>query len=59
VKRQDYCLTDPKNRTKIIKAQNVVFIEDNENKSEKTKHGLGLEKNAQLEIEPVLLHEEN
>lgn len=58
MKRQDYRLTDPKNPTKIIGAQNMVFIEDTENKSENTKHGFGLEKNAQLEIEPVLLHEQ-
>jgi hypothetical protein len=32
----------------------MVFIEDTEN----TKHGFGLENNAQLEIEPVLLHEQ-
>jgi hypothetical protein len=55
---EDYCLTDPKNSTTIIRAQNMVFIEYTENKSENTKHEFGLEKNAQPETEPVLLHEQ-
>jgi hypothetical protein len=36
----------------------MVFIEYAENKTENTKHGFGLEKNAQPETEPVLLHEQ-
>lgn len=36
----------------------MAFIEYTENKSENTKHRFGLEKNAQPETEPVLLHEQ-